>query len=86
MGDLLKQNSALKIDIVGHTDSTGDANANQALSERRAAAVKQALVSKYGADADRITAKGSGAEQPIQDNKTADGRAMNRRVEIVRAR
>ena len=86
VGDLLKQNSALKIDIVGHTDSTGDAKANQALSERRAAAVKQALVSEYGADADRITAKGSGAEQPIQDNKTADGRAMNRRVEIVRAR
>ena len=86
VADLLKQNTALQIDIVGHTDSTGDAKANQGLSERRAAAVKQALVSKYGADAERVTSKGFGAEQPIQDNKTPDGRAMNRRVEIVRAR
>ena len=86
VGDLLKKDGALKIEVVGHTDSTGDAKANQALSERRAAAVKQALVSKYGADAGRVTTRGSGAEQPIQDNGTVDGRAMNRRVEIVRAR
>jgi outer membrane protein OmpA-like peptidoglycan-associated protein len=83
---VLKQDGALKIEVVGHTDSTGDAKANQGLSERRAAAVKQALVATYGADASRITTKGWGAEQPIQDNKTPDGRAMNRRVEIVRAR
>jgi outer membrane protein OmpA-like peptidoglycan-associated protein len=86
VADVLKQNGSLRIDIVGHTDSTGDPKANQSLSERRAAAVKQALVATYGADANRITAKGWGAEQPIQDNKTPDGRAMNRRVEIVRAR
>lgn len=83
---LMKQDASLKIDIAGHTDSTGDATANQALSERRAAAVKQALTATYGADAARITTKGWGAEQPIQDNATPDGRAMNRRVEIVRAR
>ncbi len=83
---VLKQDNALKIEVVGHTDSTGDAKANQALSERRAAAVKQVMVANYGADANRITTKGWGAEQPIQDNKTPDGRAMNRRVEIVRAR
>ena len=86
VAEVLKQNSALKIEVVGHTDSTGDAKANQSLSERRAAAVKQALVSNYGADANRITTKGWGAEQPLQDNKTPDGRAMNRRVEIVRGR
>ena len=86
VADLLKKDSALKIEVAGHTDSTGDAKANQALSERRAAAVKQALVTKYGADAARIASKGWGAEQPIQDNGTVDGRAMNRRVEIVRAR
>ncbi len=86
VADVMKQDTALKIDIVGHTDSTGDAQANQGLSQRRAAAVKETLVSKYGADAARITSKGFGAEQPIQDNKTPDGRAMNRRVEIVRAR
>jgi outer membrane protein OmpA-like peptidoglycan-associated protein len=86
VGQLLQQNKALKIDIVGHTDSTGDAKANQALSERRAGAVKQVLVSTYGADANRITARGAGADQPIQKNDTPDGRAMNRRVEIVRGR
>jgi outer membrane protein OmpA-like peptidoglycan-associated protein len=86
VADVLKQNGALKIEVVGHTDSTGDAKANQSLSERRAAAVKQVLVATYGADANRITTKGWGADQPIQDNKTPDGRAMNRRVEIVRAR
>jgi outer membrane protein OmpA-like peptidoglycan-associated protein len=86
VGALLKQNPALKIDIIGHTDSTGDAKANQALSERRAGAVKQVLVSTYGADAGRISARGSGADQPIQNNDTPEGRAMNRRVEIVRGR
>jgi outer membrane protein OmpA-like peptidoglycan-associated protein len=83
---VLKQNGALRIEVAGHTDATGDAKANQSLSERRAAAVKQALVATYGADAGRIVTKGWGAEQPIADNKTADGQAMNRRVEIVRMR
>ena len=83
---VLKQNATAKIEVAGHTDSTGEAAANQSLSERRAAAVKTALVSRYGADAARIATRGWGAEQPIQENKTADGRAMNRRVEIVLAR
>jgi outer membrane protein OmpA-like peptidoglycan-associated protein len=48
--------------------------------------VKQIMVSKYGADAARITTKGWGADQPIQENATADGRALNRRVEIVLSR
>ena len=86
VADVLKQNPGFKIEVAGHTDSTGNAAANQMLSERRAAAVRQALVDKYGADAARIAAKGWGAEQPLQDNKTPDGRAMNRRVEIVLAR
>ena len=86
VAEVLKQNPAFKIEVAGHTDSTGDAKANQGLSERRAAAVKQALVEKYGADGARVAAKGWGAEQPVQDNKTPDGRAMNRRVEIVLAR
>jgi OOP family OmpA-OmpF porin len=58
----------------------------QELSDRRAAAVKEALVSRYGGDAARISAKGLGATRPIQENTTADGKAMNRRVEIVLAR
>ena len=86
VAEVLKQNPGFKIEVAGHTDSTGDAKANQGLSERRAAAVKQALVETYGADGGRVAAKGWGAEQPVQDNKTPDGRAMNRRVEIVLAR
>lgn len=86
VSEVLKQNPSFRIEVAGHTDATGDATANQALSERRAAAVKQALVNRHGADAARITVKGWGAEQPIEDNTTAEGRALNRRVEIVLAR
>jgi outer membrane protein OmpA-like peptidoglycan-associated protein len=83
VAETLKQNSGMKIQIAGHTDSTGDAKANQALSDRRAATVKRILAEKYGADAARITTKGWGSEQAVQDNATEEGRALNRRVEIV---
>jgi OOP family OmpA-OmpF porin len=83
---VLKNGPSMEIQIAGHTDSTGDAAKNMDLSERRAATVKQTLVDRYGADAARITTKGWGVEQPIADNKTDDGRALNRRVEIVLAR
>jgi outer membrane protein OmpA-like peptidoglycan-associated protein len=86
VADLLKADASMKIQVAGHTDSTGDAAKNQSLSEQRAEAVKKALVEKYGADAARISTKGWGAEQPLQDNKTAEGRAANRRVELVLAR
>jgi len=81
---LLKGDPALKVQITGHTDSTGDAKANQALSERRAEGVKQALAAKYGVDPARLTTKGYGAEQPLADNATEAGRSVNRRVEIVK--
>jgi len=83
VAETLKQNSGMKIQIGGHTDSTGDAKANQALSERRAATVKRILSEKYGADAARITTRGWGQEQAVSDNATEEGRALNRRVEIV---
>lgn len=83
---VLKQNPSARIEVAGHTDSTGDTKANQALSERRAAAVERVLVEKYGADEARITVKGWGQEQPIVENTTPDNRALNRRVEIVLAR
>jgi outer membrane protein OmpA-like peptidoglycan-associated protein len=83
VADLLKKSTALKIQVAGHTDSVGDAAKNQQLSERRAETVKKILAQKYGADAGRIAIKGWGAGQPVQDNKTDDGRALNRRVEIV---
>lgn len=86
LAGVLKQDPKVKIQVAGHTDSVGDAKKNQQLSERRAAAVKQVLGTKYGADAARIDTKGWGAEQPVEDNNTEDGRALNRRVEIVLAR
>jgi outer membrane protein OmpA-like peptidoglycan-associated protein len=84
LAGLLKKDTALKIQITGHTDSTGDANANQGLSERRAKTVRQTLTEKYGVDLSRLTSKGYGAEQPLAANDTNEGRAINRRVEIVK--
>ena len=66
---------------VGHTDSVGADGYNQALSIRRAESVKAYLVSK-GVDKSRIYTEGKGEKQPVADNKTAEGRAKNRRVEI----
>lgn len=68
--------------IEGFTDSTGGADFNQGLSERRALAVRQALVNA-GVSATRISTEGFGMSRPVADNATAEGRQMNRRVEIV---
>lgn len=67
--------------VVGHTDSVGSDAANQKLSLRRADAVKAYMVSK-GVEKNRIYTEGKGKKQPVADNKTAAGRAKNRRVEI----
>ncbi len=67
--------------ITGHTDSTGSAASNQKLSERRAAAVRDYMISR-GVNPALLTAIGAGEDQPIADNSTKEGRAMNRRVEI----
>ncbi len=83
VADTLKQNAGMKIQIAGHTDATGNAKTNQDLSDRRAATVKRILVEKYGADGARISTRGWGSEQAVADNATDDGRALNRRVEIV---
>jgi OOP family OmpA-OmpF porin len=76
-----KQYPDMDITVEGHTDNVGKKAANQKLSERRAAAVKQQLV-KRGVDAKRIQAIGYGETRPVADNKTAAGRKENRRVEI----
>lgn len=78
---ILNEHPQLKISIEGHTDNTGNSAVNQKLSEKRAAAVKVYLVKK-GIAADRLTVAGFGASLPIADNKTAKGRAANRRVEF----
>ncbi len=73
-----------KLHIDGHTDSIGEAAANLALSQRRAAAVKHALVARYGIAAQRLDSGGFGESRPVDRNDTAEGRARNRRVELTR--
>jgi outer membrane protein OmpA-like peptidoglycan-associated protein len=79
---LTKQDTESKIVVEGHTDSQGGATYNQDLSERRARSVRDYLVSR-GISADRITSQGFGLSRPIADNTSPEGRANNRRVEIV---
>jgi OOP family OmpA-OmpF porin len=81
--ELLKSNPALKISVEGHTDNTGTAANNKTLSENRAKAVRSALIAK-GTDQARLSSKGFGQESPLADNETEEGRAKNRRVEIVK--
>jgi outer membrane protein OmpA-like peptidoglycan-associated protein len=80
---MLQQDDSLKVLIEGHTDNVGAAAANQALSEKRAQAVRDWLIGK-GIAADRLGAKGYGASKPVADNNTEDGKAKNRRVELVK--
>jgi OmpA-OmpF porin, OOP family len=79
--DILKANPDVKVVIAGYTDSTGAAEYNQKLSERRAQSVLDYFASK-GIAKNRMQAVGYGAKNPIADNKTKDGRALNRRVEL----
>ncbi len=80
----LETNSNLKLQIQGHTDSTGNADHNMDLSKRRAEAVKAVLVSQFNVDGARLTTAGLGATKPTGSNDTPAGRAQNRRVEFVR--
>ncbi|HJT71682.1 MAG TPA: OmpA family protein [Terriglobales bacterium] len=80
---MLQQNPDVKVSIEGHTDNVGNAATNQTLSEKRAQAVVAWLTS-HGIDGSRLKAKGWGASKPIEDNGTEDGRAKNRRVELVK--
>jgi len=82
--EMLKANTSLKISIEGHTDNVGNLQSNQTLSENRAKAVMNAIISK-GIDKSRLSSKGWGQTKPIDDNKTEDGKAKNRRVEIVKS-
>ncbi len=79
---LLTHYPEARIVVEGHTDSTGGAEANQRLSESRAESVRSALIA-HGTSSDRITARGYGQTQPVSDNASSDGRARNRRAEIV---
>jgi outer membrane protein OmpA-like peptidoglycan-associated protein len=79
----LKNNPTWTLRIVGHTDSIGDANYNLKLSGERAASVKTALVER-GVAANRLETQGAGASDPKASNATLQGRALNRRVELIR--
>ena len=81
--NMLKDNPTLNLSVEGHTDNAGVAASNLKLSEMRARAVMNALVSK-GIAAKRLVAKGFGQSKPIEDNNTEEGRAKNRRVELVK--
>lgn len=84
IGELLKNNASLKIEIQGHTDNVGAAAANLRLSQDRAAAVKAHLVQNFRIASDRLTTSGFGDTKPLAGNDTEEGRARNRRVEIVK--
>jgi OOP family OmpA-OmpF porin len=79
---LLKIDRSLKLEVSGHTDNSGAAAHNLTLSQGRALAVVQTLVSKYGIDAGRLTAKGYGDTKPVAPNTNAANMAKNRRVEL----
>jgi outer membrane protein OmpA-like peptidoglycan-associated protein len=81
----LKANAGWTVRIEGHTDSIGGSAYNLPLSKRRADAVKDALVKRYGTAATRLATDGFGATRPKESNATLEGRARNRRVELVRA-
>ena len=80
---LLKQNPDLSLAVNGNTDNVGTHDYNVDLSRRRAAAVVDALVAAH-VSSGRLTAGGFGPDQPIADNDTEKGRALNRRVELVK--
>ncbi|MCB2055194.1 MAG: OmpA family protein [Geminicoccaceae bacterium] len=82
LADVLGKYDRTRATIVGHTDSTGSDAYNQALSERRAAAVRDELV-RYGIDPYRLITEGRGEREPRVDNDSAAGRQLNRRVEIL---
>ncbi len=83
MAKLLTNDPALKVAIVGHTDTQGGVDANLALSQRRADAVTTALTTVYKIDAARLKARGVASFAPVATNRTETGRAKNRRVELI---
>jgi outer membrane protein OmpA-like peptidoglycan-associated protein len=80
---LLKTNPSMRIWVVGHTDSVGSPESNVTLSNARAAAVIKALTQQMGIDPGRLAPHGAGPYSPVATNKTEEGRARNRRVELV---
>ena len=85
IAELLDQHPNLTLGVVGHTDSTGEADFNMELSTRRAEAVVDYLSSEHGVDSGRLIARGLGPWAPAGSNEDEDGRARNRRVELIKS-
>ncbi len=81
---VLKENSSMRIKVIGHTSSDGDDNANMELSKKRSAAVKDMLINEFGVDEKRLEVEGKGETKPVADNKTKEGKMLNRRVEFIK--
>ena len=79
----LKDNNSWKMRVVGHTDSTGNSSANDALAQQRAQSVMGYLTS-HGVDASRLRVEAEGQHQPVANNSSDNGRALNRRVELIK--
>lgn len=83
LADVMTQYPQTSVEVGGHTDNVGDAEANKQLSQARADAVRQSLIDDFGVDGKRVTAVGYGSDKPVASNDTEEGRAANRRVEGV---
>jgi outer membrane protein OmpA-like peptidoglycan-associated protein len=84
IADALTKFSDFKVKIIGHTDSDGSDASNLSLSDKRAAAVKDALTKDFGIAESRMITEGKGETMPVADNKTKEGKMQNRRVEFVK--
>jgi outer membrane protein OmpA-like peptidoglycan-associated protein len=80
---LLKSSPQLQVLVVGHSDAKGALDYNRELSQRRAQSIVEVLVRDYGIDRSRLIAQGVGMAAPVASNRTDEGRALNRRVELV---
>lgn len=81
VADFMKEYPDTTVEVAGHSDSTGEADYNRQLSQKRAEAVAERLAQSFGINRNRVKARGYGESEPIADNSTAEGRAQNRRVE-----
>jgi OmpA-OmpF porin, OOP family len=84
IANTLEENPDVKVKIIGHTDSDGDAAKNLELSKRRALSVRDALITEFGIRADRMMTDGKGSSEPIAPNNSSEGKANNRRVEFIK--